>query len=480
VTDYPESKMSSKKVQYEFGSFRDPSGYVFRFHDEIYRALNSDAFVLIQQLEKDGLLGGLVELGYLIPTEIILPANPVYQTLRKNVSDEMHFLRHEKVPTISYPYEWSFSMLADSARLQLELQLKLIEENYSLKDATAFNVQFIHCRPVFIDIASIEQLRFKEVWIAYGQFCQMYLFPLLLKRYRNLSTKGYFLNNINGLSVEEVYHIFGSWTSLRPLLFMDVFLQNYFQRSASKKITGLKQELYKEGSSTTAQIINIKRMLNKINKVARVHKPIGHWSEYINKNTYSPAAEKEKVEYIKTFLKDYSPQTVLDLGCNTGRYSLLASESGADVIAVDSDHDSVDLLYKHAKNAGVTILPLWVDIANPSPALGFLNMERSSFMERMQSDTVFALALIHHLLITSRIPLSGICDMFYKLTTSYLVVEFIGRKDEMFQSLLALREDIYDDISPDTFISVFSQKFDLINQKQISNTERALYTFKKK
>lgn len=472
--------MNSKKVECEFGSFRDPSGYVFRFHDEIYRALNSDTFALIQQFEKDGLLRSLVELGYLIPTEIILPANPVCETLKENLADDMCFLHHEKVPTISYPYEWSFSMLADSARLQLELQLKLIEKNYSLKDASAFNVQFIHCRPVFIDIASIEKLRFKEVWIAYGQFCQMYLFPLLLKRYRNLSTKGYFLNNIDGLTVEEVHHIFGSLTSLRPLLFMDVFLQYYFQRSASKKITGLKQELYKEGSSTTAQIININRMLHKINKVTRVHKPIGHWSEYINKNTYSPAAEEEKVNYISAFLKEHSPPTVLDLGCNTGRYSLLASESGADVIAVDSDHDSIDLLYKHAKNAGVAILPLWVDIANPSPALGFLNTERSSFMERMHADTVFALALIHHLLITSRIPLQGICDMFYQLTSSYLVVEFIGRKDEMFQTLLALREDIYQDISPETFIAIFSQKFELINHKQISNTERTLYTFKKK
>ncbi len=364
--------------------------------------------------------------------------------------------------------------------LQLELQLKLVEENYSLKDASAFNVQFIHCRPVFIDIPSIEKLRFKEIWIAYGQFCQMYLFPLLLKRYRNLSTKGYFLNNINGLTVEEVYHIFGSVTSLRPQLFMDVFLQYCFQKSASKKITGLKQELYREGSNTTAQIINIKRMLNKINKITRSQKPVGHWRDYINKNTYSPAAEEEKVNYIRAFLEEHSPRAVLDLGCNTGRYSLLASESGADVIAVDSDHDSIDLLYKHAKDAGVAILPLWVDIANPSPALGFLNTERSSFLERMRADTLFALALIHHLLITSRIPLHAICDMFYGLTSSYLVVEFIGRKDEMFQTLLALREDIYDDITPDTFISVFSKRFDLIQHKQISNTERSLYTFRKK
>jgi len=472
--------MNSAKVQYEFGSFRDPSGFVFYLQDKVYRAVDSESFELIQQFEKDGLLYNLVNLGYLIPTNIITQTDPTHKILKDNLPDGKHFLHHTKVPTISYPYEWSFSMLADSAKLQLELQLKLIEKGYSLKDASAFNVQFINCLPVFIDILSIEKLQHKEVWIAYGQFCQMHLFPLLLKRYKNISSKGYFLNNINGLSVEEVYQILGFLTSLRPSLFLDVFLQYYFQKSSSDKTVTLKQKLEKEGSSTTSQIINIKRMLRKIDKVSRVHKPISHWADYIDKNTYSKDAEEEKVNYIKEFLKKHSPQTVLDLGCNTGRYSLLSSEYGADVIAVDSDHDSIDLLYKHAKKAKAHILPLWVDIANPTPALGFRSKERKSFLERAHADAVFALALIHHLLITSRIPMDAIRDLFYELTESYLVVEFIGRNDEMFQTLLALREDIYSDIDPDSFLTIFNQKFDLINQHEISNTERILFTFKKK
>jgi SAM-dependent methyltransferase len=448
--------------------------------DEVYRALDSNTFALIQQCDQDGVLGELINLGYLIPTTVITPTDPIYLSLKENLPQENHFLKHEKIATISYPYEWPFSMLADSARLQLALQLKLVEKNYSLKDASAFNVQFIHCRPVFIDIPSIEKLRFKELWIAYGQFCQMYLFPLLLKRFNNISAKGYFLNNVNGLTVEEVYHIFGPLTSLRPTLLMDVFLQYYFQKSASNRSGELRQKLKKEGATTTPQIINLKRMLRKIDKVSSAHKSIGHWIDYINKNTYSVGAEEEKVNYIKEFLKEHSPQTVLDLGCNTGRYSLLASESGADVIAVDSDHDSIDILYRHAKKAQVKILPLWVDIANPSPALGFLNRERKSFMERVHTEAVFALALIHHLLITSRIPLDAIRDMFYGLTSSYLVVEFIGPRDEMFQRLLALREDIYSTINKDFFLETFSRRFDLINQRKISNTQRTLFTFKKR
>ena len=409
--------MNSKKVQCEFGSFRDPSGFVFYLQEEIYRALDSNAFVLIQQCDQDGVLGELTNLGYLIPTTVITHTDPIYLSLRETLPQVNHFLKHEKIATISYPYEWSFSMLADAARLQLELQLKLVEKNYSLKDASAFNVQFIHCRPVFIDILSIEKLRFKELWIAYGQFCQMYLFPLLLKRFNNISFKGYFLNNVNGLTVEEVYRIFGPLSSLRPTLLMDVFLQYYFQKSGSRRTGELRQKISKEGGTTTApQIINLKRMVRKVDKISRAHKPVGHWRDYINNNTYSIEAEEEKVNYIQEFLKQHFPQTVLDLGCNTGRYSLLASESGADVIAVDSDHDSIDILYRHAKKARAKILPLWVDIANPSPALGFRNRERMSFLERVHAEAVFALALIHHLLITSRIPFSAIRDLFYDLT----------------------------------------------------------------
>ena len=472
--------MYQNNVQCEFGSFRDPSGYVFFFQDSIYRTLDSASFSLVQQLEREGILGDLATQGYLIPTKVISQANPLYRTLKEHLPHEQHFLHHEKIPLISYPYEWSFSMLNDAAKLQLELQLTLLEKGYSLKDASAFNVQFVHCRPVFIDIPSIEKPRRKDVWIAYGQFCQMYLFPLLLKRYRHISTKGYFLNSINGLSVEEVYHIFGTWGSLKPALLIDVLLQYHFQKSSSHKTSALKQKLSQGESSTTSQVINLTRVLKKIEKISSERKPTGHWIDYINKSTYSIEAETEKVNYIKEFLKKHSPHTVLDLGCNTGRYSLLASEAGAKVIAIDSDHDSVDLLYQHAKREQASVLPLWVDIANPSPALGFRNQERKSFMERMKCDALLALALIHHLLITSRIPLEAICELFYDLTTSYVVVEFIEREDEMFQTLLALREDIYGHITRDLFLATFGKKFDLISQYNLSNTKRTLFTFKKK
>jgi SAM-dependent methyltransferase len=472
--------MSSNTIQHEKGSFRDPSGYVFYCQGEIYRVLDESTFSFMLEIEKKGLLNRLKENGYIIPTELVHQGTPLYKTLKDILPHERHFLHHMKVPVISYPYEWTFSMLADAAKLQLSLQLELIEEGFSLKDSSAFNVQFIHCKPVFIDILSIEKPRLKNVWIAYGQFCQMHLFPLLLKRYGNIGLKNYFMGNIDGLSVEEVFRILGFFKSMRPALFIDVFLQSFFQSAASKKTPEIKKKLEQGGSSTAPQVMNIKRMIRKIDKLMRENKHRGYWKEYVKTKTYSAETELEKVNYLKDFLQEHSPGEVLDLGSNTGQYSLLASRSGADVIAIDSDHDCVDLLYQQAKKENAKILPLWVDIANPSPALGFCHQERKSFMERIKADAVFALALIHHMLITSRIPLPAICDFFYDLTKSYMVIEFVGRRDEMFQQLLALREDIYGDISRESFLETFSKKFELVREQKIAKTQRVLFTFRKK
>ena len=471
--------MKETGLRLDPGSFRDPAGYVFSLDDQTYRALDAPSFSLVQELEGGGVLSELSGRGYLINTRVIAPTEPLFKALQAQLPREHHFLHHQTVPVISYPYEWSFSMLADAAQLQLELQLHLLERGYSLKDASAFNVQFLSCRPVFIDVLSIEKPRRKDVWVAYGQFCQMHLFPLLLKRYLNFSTRGYFLDNINGLPVEDVYRLFGGWSALKPALFMDVFLQYCFQKSTAGKITPLKQKLAQQESNAAAQAINLKRLARKVGKLVRACKTASRWSDYINTHTYSPEAEAEKVRYIKEFLTQHAPRTVLDIGCNTGRYSLLACQSGARVIAIDSDHDSVDLLYQHARNESADVIPLWVDIANPTPAVGFRNCERKSFMERVKGEAVFALALIHHLLVTSRIPLEAICELFYDLATRYVVTEFVEREDEMFQSLLALREDIYGKITRNFFISTFTKKFDLIDQCAISST-RALFTFKKR
>jgi len=462
------------------GSFRDPSGFIFFYRENPYRTLDQSSFTVIQQLNQQGLFQELQDKGYLIPTEIVPENSPLFHALKKNLPEEHFFLSHKKILVINYPYEWTISMLADAAKLQLQLQLELINKGFSLKDASAFNVQFVSSKPLFIDILSIEPIPTMEVWLAFGQFCQMHLFPIMLKRYKNISLRSCLLGSIEGLSVEEAYHMFGFFGALRPALLLDVLLQYISHKVSLQKEGDLKKKIEQKGSSTAPQIINLKRMIRKIDKLTSKYRYTGHWTDYSKTKTYSKKSESEKLRYLEHFLKDFSPRTVLDLGCNTGQYSFLAAENGADVIAVDSDHDCVDLLYQRASKEKAPILPLCIDISNPSPALGFRHRERKSFLDRIRADAVFALALVHHLLITSRIPLPGIRDCLYELTNRYLVIEFIDRRDEMFQQLLALRKDIYNSINHETFVSVFLEKFELIREQNISHANRILFTFRKK
>ena len=470
----------SRQIFTDPGSFRDPSGRVVYYNGEVYRSVDDEGMKLFRDMEQKGSLNLLAEKGYIVGTEIIDDNDPVCSILKEQVPGSKHFLHHDRIPLITYPYEWSFSMLAECAKLQIRLQLELINKGYSLKDATAFNLQFSGCRPVFIDIPSIERLEVRDVWIAYGQFCQMFLFPLLLKYYKHIGMKNIFLAGINGISVEEVYSIFGFPGSLRPALFFDVFLQYLSQKKAEGKQTALKQRIKSPGRSTAPQVVNLNRLLRKIDRMLKKNNHSSHWKDYADTNTYSDRAEEEKKDFVEKFLLNRRPETVLDLGCNTGIYSVIAAKHGSRVTAVDFDHDSIDLLYNRAREEDLNILPLWIDITNPSPGLGFCLRERKSFMERFSGDAVFALALIHHLLITCRIPLELIRDFFYTLTGSHLVVEFIGRKDVMFQHLLALREDIYQDITRENFLKIFLEKFDLEKEERVPESERILFVFRKR
>lgn len=450
------------------GSFRDPSGFVCHFDGSVFRAIDPECSARVRELESSGLLGKLQHLGALIPTRRVGSEERVYQTLHRHIPQVADFLHHEKVPFISYPYEWSTSMLVDAARCCLDLQLLLIQHGYSLKDASAYNVQFVKGRPVFIDVPSIETVRRRDVWTALDQFLRMFLFPLLLSRYRRFDQKGYFLAHLDGMTLDEVYQIFGPLSALRPGLLLDVMLPYHLQRFAAGDGKTLGIRVNKERSDSRAIAWNLRRLKSKIAALGRRSVADSEWVDYTLANTYTTNETKRKERFIIAFLEEHRIQRVLDLGCNTGRFTVLAAKGGASVVAVDADPACVDRLYCETRGKGWDITPLVVNIANPSPGIGFRNRERLSFTDRASFDCVLALALVHHLLVTSRLPLGSIVDLFADLTSSYLVVEFIERGDEMFTSLLAAREDIYGHVTRDRFLSEFSRRFDLISQENIT------------
>ncbi len=478
----------------ESGSFRDPSGFVFYHNGSVYRGIDERTYELMQRLCDDGLLNRLAADRLIVKTELIPAGGDLEHRLREVSGTQGRFLTHETVPFVSYPYEWSVSMLADAGILHLDLQARLLEHGYSLKDATAFNVAFIGARPVLIDIPSIEIPRRLDIWVAYGQFCRMFVFPILLHYYRGLGIRECFLGLLEGPGVSETRRMLGFWKSLRPVAFVDVFLQNLLHGTAEKRLDKTCRTDVHDGcaaqpsvtdesapaGNSQVQRLNLKRLRNKLTRITRRRAARGIWSRYEKTHSYDVAGEDEKIGFVKESLASGRPRRVLDLGCNTGRYARLAAETGAGVTALDSDHDCIDLLYGRVREKQVNILPLNIDITDPSPARGFRHRERKCFEDRCRFDMVMALALVHHLLVSARIPLPELRDMFSALTDKWLIIEFVAVRDPMFQKLLALRENYYQDLNPEMFETVFGDAFEIVERHDIMDGRRVLYRMKKK
>lgn len=457
-------------------SFRDRSGQVFFREQRVFRAIDSSTEAALRSLERTGFLEKSIASSMLVGTKWADPA-AITPHERELFPQASAFLEHERLGFISYPYEWSTSMLADAALLTLDLQMSLLQQGCSLKDASAYNIQFRPGKPLFIDVSSIEKPERLDLWYALGQFQRMFLFPLLLRMERGLDLRSYFLAHLDGWQLQQVVKAFPGINKWRPSLLLDLTLPAMLDKSSGKKRA---PSPGKTPGTADAQLINLRRLRNKITKLATACRVNSDWSSYTQTCTYNSESELFKKEAIRKFLEQRRPARVLDLGCNTGEYSLLASGVGAEVLAADADHDAVELLYRKLRNAPARINPLVIDIANPSPAIGFLNRERASFLERANADCLLALALIHHLHVSANFPLEMIAELFATLAGRLLVLEFVPREDEMFQKLIAFRRDIYHDYSIETCLTALNKSFNLLHRQQIPGSPRTLLFFQKR
>lgn len=461
-------------------SFRDPSGYVFGHGRRLFRAIDEATHQTIRELQRIGLWDRLIDSGRLVRTRLMDEA-AWRDELMGAAPGFSHFLEHERIEQISYPYEWSPSMLADAGVATLDLQIELLQHGYSLKDATAYNIQFVNGRPVFLDIPSIERPERLDVWIALGQFGRMFTSPLLLHRRKGHDLRSYFLAHLDGSDVRDVQRAFGRWELLKPGLVMDITLPWLMSRMSDRSNDDTREQtIAGKETSPAAQIINLRRLRAKLTKLGRATSSFGPWADYTQTCGYSEVAEAAKTREIAACLEQTEPREVLDIGCNTGRYARLAAGHGARVVALDSDTECVDRLYRQVRIESLPILPLRMDIANPSPAIGFCNRERPAFFERFSADCVFALALIHHLHVSANLPLAGIRDMFADLTRRDLVLEFVPSDDVMFRKLMRFRRDLYGDYTLDRCIAVFRGRFDLQRRVDIPETTRTLLFLRKR
>lgn len=460
------------------GSFRDPSGYVFRQDGRIFRAVDAQAAADLLALDESGALRKLIDEGLVVGTTI-LPASPLTEKLAAAHPGYARFLEHQPIDPITYPYCWTVSMLADAAALTLDLQLRLLQSGHSLKDATAYNVQFVRGRPQFIDMSSIERPKRLDIWVALGQFQQMFTYPLFLVRYRAWDLRSYFVASLGGRTAAQVGQSFTGLAALRPGLLLDLTLPLWLDRRSGERGPG-REVLEKTNTNSGPQEINLRRLRRKILRLAEGYKPQGLWSRYTRECSYVDRATAAKKEIVRRMLEDVKPRRVLDLGCNTGEYTRLAVECGAEVVAADGDHDAVEMLYRGLRGTTAPITPMVIDLCNPSPAIGFRNQERPRFLDRVRGDAVLALALIHHLHVAGNLPFASIAALFEDLTKDALILEFVPRDDVQFKRLTRLRRESFDDVTLERCLAAFAPRFELQRSETVPESGRTLLLLRKR
>ena len=466
------------RIEIEPGSYKDPSGTIFYADNKVYRDIQGEDFFFFKELVETPLFRELVRDQFLIATNLV-ELKDSGEILKQFGKDQ--FFEHQKVEFISYPYEWPILMCLDAALITLELQNRLLQNGYSLKDATPYNIQFVHSRPVFIDLCSIEKISDNAVWIACSQFCQMFLYPILLYIYRDLTPRTIYLANIHGVTCEDACKTIGIRAKLKPGLFAYLLLPKILSKlfGSIKLIDQQAARLTKNiAYNRQIQLNSINRMKKLVNSLKK-EKVSGHWALYDRTNTYNDEAEKLKMEFVGEIFKRAGIKRVLDLGCNTGTYSKIAAANGAEVIAIDSDHDCINKLYQEVKSNKMHITPLCVDISNPSPSIGWSNKERKSFLERANFDGVLSLALIHHLLISGRHPLGNIVELMSRLTSRYLITEYVGGDDRMFKALMLNRKETYEFYNLEYFKKMHSDRFNILEERSLPNMDRRLFLMEK-
>lgn len=447
------------------GSFRDPSGFVFEREGVLYRQVNLAYRPEYDRMVASGLDRSLIGDGMLVP-HVEVEDEPCDPPLAYKV------LRPERVPFVSYPYEWCFGELKAGALLTLEIQRRALAHGMSLKDASAFNVQFVHGKPVFIDSLSFEAYEEGSPWVAYRQFCRHFLAPLAVMSLVDVRLNQMFRTSLDGIALDLASRVLPWRTRLDPRLLIHVHLHAGAERAYSAEPPSPKKA---HRVFSKAALMGLIDSLEGAVKGLRWDPRGTEWAEYYAETNYSDAATTRKMQLVGEFLDEVRPGTVWDLGANTGRYSRLAADRGASTVAFDIDPACVELHHREVVAKGVrNILPLWVDLTNPSPGLGWDHEERSSLLDRGPADLAMALALVHHLAISANVPLGRVASFFRKVGPT-LIIEFVPKQDSQVQRLLASRADIFPDYTREGFEAAFSEHFSIDRAEPIVESERTLY-----
>lgn len=446
-------------------SYRDPAGFIFSRDGVLYRQINPAAREDYTALMESGLYEALAGRGDLVAHEEVDPAlSPDGAAFR--------VIRPERIAFISYPYEWCFGQLKDAALLTLRLQKTAMAHGMSLKDATAFNVAFDRGRPVLIDTLSFERLKPGAPWVAYRQFCESFLAPLALMSVVDIRLNQLLRPWLDGVPLDLARTLLPWRTRLRPGLLVHLHLHAAAQRRLSGRTpTGPRAQRPLNATALPALVDSLERTVRSLE-----WSPRGTvWGDYYDDTNYSDAAFAHKREIVADAIERVAPATVWDLGANDGTFSRLASGRGISTVAFDVDPAAVEKNYRRVVERKEThLLPLLLDLMNPSAASGWANRERDSIADRGPADLALALALVHHLAIAHNVPLPRVADFFASIARA-LVIEFVPKEDSQVQRMLASREDIFHGYTREAFERAFSARFRIEEAVPVREAQRVVY-----
>lgn len=465
------------KPETEGGSFRDPAGFIFTHKHAVYRQVNEAGREDYDLLMNSGLYDELVK-------KSLLAAHKEVAPFKELTDDQKRYkiIKPEQIPFISYPYEWTFMQLREAAQLTLHVMQAALAHGMILKDASAYNVQFIGTKPVFIDTLSFAKYTAGEQWEGYKQFCEHFVAPLALGHYASPDVLRLLRANINGLSLDMTVKLLPAKARLNGGLFAHIYLHN----SSQKRHQGGGQDVAHKAREHKMTPLAMQGLIASLERTVSRLRPANvktEWGEYYTFTNYSDAAFKAKRKIVSDLVASLpvKPRVIWDVGANNGEFSEVGIEHGAYTVAFDIDEKAVARNFASKRDPAVKqgMLPLVQDLTNPSPALGWAHEERESLIGRGPADVVFVLALIHHLSIGNNVPFDRVADFLSKIG-KHVIIEFVPKGDSKVDHLLASRKDIFDNYDSDHFEAAFAQYFRLVDKKDVKGSKRTIYLYKTK
>ena len=458
----------TESSNYDSGSFRDPSSRVWREGELIRRGLDDVAAADFDLVEQAKFFTQALKAGQIVGTQRFEGASPDGRSWNT-------VLEHDRVPVITYPHEWSFTMLQDAALLTLHLVRAAIDENITTKDATAYNVQFIGASPVFIDVPSFEKYRQGEAWWGYRQFCQMFLFPLMLTAYKDLPHQPWMRGAVDGITPEQARRILEGRRAGHKGFLSHVWLHAKADGRFKDGSADTVEEMKKAGYKKELYVATIDRLI-KLVEGLEWERSDSTWGDYSQRGHYQSKELLLKGDFVRRVAAQGTRIQVWDVGANDGMFSRIAAEHADVVLAMDADDLVVDRLYRELRSDGAKgIVPMVMNFADPTPGIGWNGTERPPLPDRSSPDLILALAVIHHLALTHNVPTSAILDLFVRLG-SEVVLEVPTESDQMVKTLMRhKRAGTHDAFTLEAIEAQINDRFEVREREELPGGTRVLF-----